>query len=180
MLISNNFYYYHTELQSFDSRLVQFIADVLQDMGDNTSAPKEWAFEEALNYLHISGTFRNSLSQRLDNILVPILVKIIGLIDKNFNLSIIYKHHDKMDSPIARLWLEIFADRNLCKLGYEDVFTDKNKEQEQWVPGIGASRSEHYYKCCFPFSWLCREAINLELIKLAGINLLDFSACISV
>ena len=138
-------------------------------MDNKNPEAKDWAFKEALKHSQISGTFRNALSRRLDKILLPILAKIIGLIDKNFNLTIIHEHRDskKISSPIAKLWLEIFSERTLCKLSYEDIFTDNMTQTKKWVPGIGASLSDHFYKCQFPFSWICREIINFQKLDSA-------------
>ena len=125
---------------------------------------KDWAFNEALKHSQISGTFRNALSRRLDKILLPILAKIIGLIDKNYNLTIIHEHRDniKILSPVAKLWLEIFSERTLCRVSYEDIFSSNNvTKTKKWVPGIGATLSDQFYKCTFPFSWICREVINV-------------------
>ena len=134
-------------------------------MDEKYSKAKEWAFEEALKHSQISGTFRNALSRRLDKILLPILAKIIALIDKNFNLTIIHDNRDskKILSPIARLWLEIFSERKLCRISYEEVFTTNNETKtKKCIPRIGASVSDHFYKCHFPFSWICREVINVQ------------------
>ena len=168
------------EKSSFDCRLVQFVTAILKEMDDINPKAKDWAFEEALKHSQISGTFRNALSRRLDKILLPILAKIIALIDKNFNLSIIHNHRDniKLSSPIAKVWLEIFSERSLCKICYDDIFTTNNVTRaKKWVPGIGATLSEHFYKCHFPFSWICREVINVvkrdSSAILAGIELIS-------
>ena len=147
---------------SFDCRFVQFVTAVLKEVEDKNSKAQDWAFKEALRHSQISGTFRNALSQRLDQILLPILAKIIALIDKNFNLTIIHDHRDckKNLLPIAKLWLEIFSERKLCKISCEDVFTTDNVKKR--VPRIGASLSDQFYKCQFPFSWICREVINVQ------------------
>ena len=159
------FLFIYLDKSSFDYRLIQFVTAILKEMDNKNPKAKNWAFKEAIKHSQISGTFRNALSRRLDRILLPILAKIIGLIDKNYNLTIIHKHRDsrKISSPIAKLWLEIFSERTLCKLSYEDVFTDNNVTQiRKWVPGIGASLSDRFYKCEFPFSWICREIINVQ------------------
>ena len=165
LCISIFFFFIYIDKSSFDCRLVQFVTVVLKEMDDKNPEAKDWAFKEALKHSQISGTFRNALSRRLDKILLPILAKVIALIDKNFNLTIIHEHRDsiKISSPIAKLWLEIFSERTLCRISYEDVFTDNNVTQtKKWVPGIGASLSDHFYKCRFPFSWICREVINVQ------------------
>ena len=145
--------------------MVQFVTGVLKEIDDINPEAKDWVFEEALKHSQISGTFRNALSRRLDKILLPILAKIIALIDKNFNLTIIHVHRDntKISSPIARLWLEIFSERTLCRITYEDIFTTNNvAKTKKWIPGIGATLSDKFYTCSFPFSWICREVINVQ------------------
>ena len=148
-------------------------------MDDKNPEAEGWAFEEALKHSQISGTFRNALSRRLDKILLPILAKIIALIDKNFNLTIIHENRDntKISSPIAKLWLEIFSEKTLCKISYEDIFTTNNvAKAKKWIPGIGATLSDQFYKCQFPFSWICREVINIQKCNsavLAGMKLKD-------
>ena len=159
---------------------MKFVSAVLKEMDDKLPQAKEWAFKVALNHSQIGGTFRNALSRRLDEILLPILAKIIGLIDKNYNLTIIHDNRDseKIASPIAKIWLEIMSDRNLCKITYEDVFTDGVRKQRTLIPGIGASRSDHFYKCQFPFSWICRSVINsrkCDAALLAGMLVYNMS-----
>ena len=152
-------------MSSFDCRLVQFVTAVLKEMDSINPEAKDWAFDEALKHSQISGTFRNALSRRLDKILLPILAKIIALIDKNFNLTIIHENRDskKISSPIAKLWLEIFSERSLCRISYEDIFSTNNvSKTKKWVPGIGVTLSDQFYKCTFPFSWICREVINAQ------------------
>ena len=164
-LMHEYFLFSFIDKSSFDCRLVQFVTVVLKEINDKIPDAKNWACKEALKHSQISGTFRNALSRRLDKILLPILAKVIALIDKNFNLTIIHEHRDskKISSPIAKLWLEMFSEQTLCKLSYEDVLTDNNVTQtKKWVTGIGASLSDHFYKCTFPFSWICREVINVQ------------------
>jgi len=132
---------------------------------------KEWAFDKASMYSQITGTFRNALSQRMDQTLLPVLAKVIGLIDKNYNLSIIHSNRnaESITSPLARIWLEFFSNRNLLSITYKDVFTEKNiMKPNKWVPGIGASLSDYVYKCKFPFSWICQDTINSQKKKIAS------------
>ena len=164
VLYSIVIYIIYVDKSSFYCRLVHFVTVVLKEMDDKNPTLKQWAFEEALKHSQLSGTFRNTLSRKLDKILLPILAKIIALIDKNFNLSIIHAHCDskKISLPIAKLWLEIFSEQSLCKISYEDIFTNNVTQAKKWIPGIGASLSDHFYKCTFPFSWICRDVINIQ------------------
>ena len=165
MCINIDYVFIYADKSSFDFRLIQFVTAVLQEMDLKNSKTKEWALEEALKHAQISGTFRNTLSQRLDKILLPILVQIIALIDKNFNLTIMHDNRDSIKklSPIAKLWLEIFSERKLCKISYEEIFTTTDVvKTKKWVPRISASFSDHFYKCQFPFSWICQAVINFQ------------------
>jgi len=145
-------------------------------MDEKLPQTKEWAFKVALKHSQISGTYRSALSRRLDEILLPVLAKIIQLIDMNYNLTIIHNNRDseRIESPIAKIWLGIMSHRNLCKITYEDIFTSIAKEQRRQLPGIRASQSDYFYQCQFPFSWICRNEINSriqDIMKLKGMNL---------
>ena len=127
--------------------------------------PRNWAFFESIESrkLRQSGTFRNCLSRRFDEIIVPIFAEILSIIDKNYNLNLIHGEPDQ-SSLTAQLWLGIFANNQICRFSYSDIIT-KGQQQRQHndrirVPGIGKLLASPEYKCKFPFSWLIRDAIN--------------------
>jgi len=169
------FHLSHTELLSFDYKFVQFVISVLKEIDETLPQTKEWAFKVALRHSQINGTYRRALSRRLDDILLPILAKIIQLIDMNYNLTIIHNNRDseRIVSPIAKIWLGIMSHRKLCKITYEDIFPSIVKKQKRQVPGIRASQSDYFYECQFPFSWICRKEIDSriqDVLKLKGMS----------
>ena len=94
---------------------------------------------------------------------MPIFAEILGTIDKNYNLSLIHDAPDQ-SSLIAKLWLGIFANKQICTFSYNDVVL-KNQQQQQHnyrirVPGIGALLALPDYRCKFPFSWIVKDTID--------------------
>ena len=125
----------------------------------------DWAFFVSMETKKLlqGGTFRNSLSRKLDEIIVPIFAEILSVIDKNFNLNLIHNAPDK-SSLIARVWLGIFADRKICHFNYNDMVA-KNQQQHSYrsrVPGIGSLLASPDYVCKLPFSWLVKDAIDSQ------------------
>ena len=129
--------------------------------------PRNWAFFESIESkkLRQSGTFRNCLSRRFDEIIVPIFAEILSIIDKNYNLNLIHDEPDQ-SSLIAQLWLGVFANNQICRFSYSDIIT-KSQQQKQHndrvrVPGIGKLLASPEYKCQFPFSWVIKDVINSQ------------------
>ena len=127
---------------------------------------KDWALSVSMQSkkLRQGGTFRNCLSRKFDEIVVPIFAEILSVIDKNFNLNLIYNAPDQ-SSLIARLWLDIFADKKICCFNYNDMVAKDQKQQLNYrsrVPGIGALLASPRYVCKFPFSWLVKDAIDSQ------------------
>ena len=128
--------------------------------------PTNWAFEESMasKKLRQSGTFRNCLSRKFDEVIVPIFAKILGSIDKNYNLSLIHNVKDDQSSLIAKMWLGIFADKQVCRFSYNDFATKSQQQQKNRgkVPGIGTLLASPDYICKFPFSWLVKDGIDSQ------------------
>ena len=125
----------------------------------------DWAFFVSMESRKLlqGGTFRNSLSRKFDEVIVPIFAEILSAIDKNFNLNLIHNAPDQ-SSLIARLWLGIFIDRKICHFNYNDMVA-KNQQQHYYrprVPGIGTLLASPDYVSMFPFSWLVKEAIDSQ------------------
>ena len=140
---------------------------MLQERDSDMPDPKNWAFLESMQSkkLRQSGTFRNCLSRKFDEVIVPIFAEILSIIDKNYNLNLI---HDELDqsSLIAQLWLGIFANKQICRFSYNDIIA-KSQQPQQYnyrsrVPGIGALLASPEYACRFPFSWLIKDIINSQ------------------
>lgn len=76
-----------------------------------------WAFHESMESkkLRQSGTFRNCLSRKFDEVIVPIFAEILSVIDKNFNLDLIHNAPNQ-SSLLVKLWLGIFANKKFAIL----------------------------------------------------------------
>ena len=95
---------------------------------------------------------------------MPIFAEILSVIDKNYNLNLIHGEPDQF-SLIARLWLGIFANNQICRFSYSDIVTKGQQQKEHdrvRVPGIGKLLASSEYKCRFPFSWIIRDVINSQ------------------
>ena len=154
------------EEKKFHHILVEHISSVLQERDSIMPNSKNWVFLESVESkkLRQGGTFRNCLSKKFDEVIVPIFAEILGAIDKNYNLSLI---HDAPDhsSLIAQLWLGIFGSKQICKFTYNDVVLKHQQQQHNYrikVPGIGALLASPNYRCKFPFSWLVKDTIDYQ------------------
>ena len=153
--------------KKFHHILVEHISSVLQERDAIIPDSKNWVFLESVESkkLRQGGTFRNCLSKKFDEVIVPIFAEILGIIDKNYNISLIHDAPDQ-SSLIAKLWLDIFANKQICIFSYNDVVL-KNQQQQQHnyrvrVPGIGALLALPNYKCKFPFSWIVKDIIDSQ------------------
>ena len=150
--------------RQFHHILIQHISNVLSEKDSGVTNPADWAFEESMESkkLRQGGTFRNCLSRKFDEVIVPIFAKILSSIDKNYNLSLI---HNDQSSVAAQLWLDIFANKQVCRFSYND-FVTKGQQQQQKdkgkVPGIGTLLASPDFVCKFPFSWLVKDAIDSQ------------------
>lgn len=114
----------------------------------------EWVLTEALsaNKLEVGGTFRNVLSRKVDEIVIPIFAKIIACIDCNYNLNLIDPKAEH--SPLSQFWLAMFREPKILQLKYSQMV------QGDKVPGIGGRKSTTDFKCQMPFFWLVRHALD--------------------
>jgi len=128
---------------------------------------KDWAYLESVDSkkLRQGGTFRNCLSRKFDEVIVPIFAEILSSIDKNYNLSLIHHVKDDQSSLIAQLWLGIFANKQVCRFSYDDIVAKNQRQPQNYrgkVPGIGTLLASPDYICKFPFSWLIKDAIDSQ------------------
>jgi hypothetical protein len=129
--------------------LIHHIHKILQDSDDICEDRKEWVSNEAINVksLQYGGTFRNVLSRKVDEVVVPIFSEIIAAIDQNYNLNILIKQ-DK-NPALSQFWLNIFSDSSIMQFDY---ITSKEP--------IPVRKAEGGFDSCFPFSWLVYEIIE--------------------
>ena len=135
--------------------LVEHITNVLEQHDQVHPAESKWIVNEAMNAknLHQGGTFRNVLSRKVDQVVIPIFSEIIAAIDQNCNLNLIDPNDEH--APLSQLWLHIFSDPNIVKFDYNDMITDKHQ-----LIGLGGRRSRSDFKCHLPFSWLIHDSVN--------------------
>ena len=93
--------------------------------------------------------------------------EILGTVDKNYNLSLIHDAPNQ-STLVAKLWLGIFANKQICTFSYNDVVLKHQQQQQQQhnyrirVPGIGALLASPDYRCEFPFSWVVKDTIDSQ------------------
>ena len=104
----------------------------------------------------------NSLTRKLDDIVIPRLTDIIAFVDKSNNLSLLQTE----TTPLSQLWLRIFASKRAIEaLRFSDM-----------VGGEKITINHEQFACKFPFSWLVTElmdshweaAVSTEGILLGG------------
>ncbi len=106
--------------------------------------------------LQHGGTFRNALSRKVDQVIIPIFSEIIASIDQNYNLDLI--DPESSNPSLAQFWLSMFRECGVMQFNYVDMIT---RPRDQ-VPGIGGRKSGEDYKCELPFSWLIYDAVNSQ------------------
>ena len=153
--------------KKFHHILVEHINSILQERDAIIPDSKNWVFLESVESkkLRQGGTFRNCLSKKFDEVIMPIFAEVLGTVDKNYNLSLIHDAPNQ-STLVAKLWLGIFANKQICTFSYNDVVL-KNQQQQQHnyrirVPGIGALLASPDYRCKFPFSWVVKDTIDSQ------------------
>ena len=120
----------------------------------------EWVLMEAMNEkrLQSGGTFRNVLSRRLDEVVVPIFAEILAFVDRYSNLDLISKNNQ--DQPRDLFWLTVFTDESLCKFSFEKIAMGGGLTHQ--IPGVSGKRVSIFdeFKCQFPFFWLINDAVD--------------------
>ena len=140
---------------TFYGVLVKQILSVLKER-DELMNDREWVLKEAMSgkKLQSGGTFRNVLSRKLNEVVVPIFAKILAAIDHYSNLNIV--GHTNPSHRLHQLWLEIFKNHSLCSFSFEQMTGGEH------ILGVGGKRATLYdeFKCRFPFFWLIKEVMD--------------------
>ena len=144
--LSDDSYFYAT--------LVRHILFVLKEREEILDEDSGWVLNEAMSKrkLQSGGTFRNVLSRKLDEVIIPIFAEVLVSIDRYSNLDLVRK-----GSPphIRQLWLSAFP--ILCKFSYADITTQGGDQ----LAGMGQRRStSSEFQCQFPFFWLVKETVD--------------------
>lgn len=151
----HNLSIYFVEFTQFYGALVQHIFKVLEERDQVRTDEKEWVINEAMNAKNLQhgGTFRNVLSRRVDDVVIPVFSEIIAIIDQNFNLDLIDPKNES--TLLSQFWLSMFRDSSIMQFNYSDMVTPR-----EHVPGVGGRKSGEDFKCELPFSWLIHEAVD--------------------
>ena len=148
-LLSDNSLFYAT--------LVRHIHSVLQQREEVVGEETEWVIGEAMNgkKLQSGGTFRNVLSRRLDEVIIPIFAEVLVHVDGYSNLDLLKR---KGAPPhVQQLWLSAFACPALCSFSY----TEMAVQGESGLAGMGQRKSSsEMFPCRFPFFWLIKETVD--------------------
>ncbi len=137
--------------------LINHIFKVLQERDRTKKGEKEWMIKEAMNprSLQHGGTFRNALSRKVDEVIIPVFGEIIGSIDQNYNLDLI--DPKDINSSLSQFWLSMFRESGVMQYNYADMINPREQ-----VPGVGERKAGEDYKCEMPFSWLIHEAVDSQ------------------
>ena len=142
------------DITEFHGVLINHISKVLQERDQVWDEGEEWIVKEAMNprSLQHGGTFRNALSRKIDEVIIPIFSEIIGSVDQNYNLDLIDPKSG--NAPLFQFWLSMFRENGIMQFNYSDMITPREQ-----VPGVGGRKTGKDYKCELPFSWIIHEAV---------------------
>ena len=144
---------------TFFGALVKHILSVLKER-DKIVQEGEWVLMEAKNEkrLQSGGTFRNVLSRKLDEVVVPIFAEILAFVDHYSNLDLISKN--SQDQPRDLFWLTVFTNESLCKFSFEQIAMGGGSTHQ--IPGVSGKRVSVFdeFKCQFPFFWLIKDTVD--------------------
>ncbi len=148
---------FFSDTKQFHGVLIKHISNVLEERDQIREDEKEWVVKEAMNpkSLQHGGTFRNALSRKVDEVIIPIFSEILASIDQNYNLDLIDPRNDNI--PLSQFWLSMFRECGVMQFNYTDMITPREQ-----VPGVGGRKAGEDYKCELPFSWLIHEAVDSQ------------------
>ena len=108
--------------------------------------------------LQSGGTFRNVLSRKLDEVVVPIFAEILAFVDHYSNLDLISR--GDQDKPRDLFWLFVFTNESLCKFSFEQIAMGGSLAHQ--IPGVSGKRISTHdeFKCQFPFFWLIKDTVD--------------------
>ena len=130
---------------------------LLQERESDKPDLSYWVLDEALNSssLEAGGTFRNVLSHKIDEVVIPIFAQIIANIDRNYNLDHIINPKAE-DTPLVQFWLTMFRDPQVQQLQYSEMV------QGGKVAGLEGRILYRDFKCKLPFFWLIKDAVDSQ------------------
>ena len=141
----------------FYAALVRHIHSVLREREEVIEESDEWVVSEAMsgNRLQKGGTFRNVLSRKLDEVVIPIFSEVLVRVDRYYNLDLVTRK--RAPSHVRSLWLTVFTCYELCGVSYTEMFV----HNEDGLAGIRKRKSiDNEFQCQFPFFWLINETLD--------------------
>ena len=135
---------------------------ILLKQRENILKEEGWALMEALNEkgLQTGGTFRITLSRRLDEVVIPIFAEVLAFIDRYSNLALISKPNQ--NQPRDLFWMTVFTNESLCKFSCEQIAMGGGLEHQ--ISGVAGKQLFFFneFNCQFPFFWLIKDTIDAQ------------------
>ena len=144
----------------FHGILIKHIHNLLQEREEVLRDEKNWVVKESMdirNLLH-GGTLCNTLSRKVDQVLVHIFAEILTVIDQNFNLNLMDSSNS--DTPLSQFWLRMFSYSNIMQFTFTNFV-----EGRDHLPGIGARKAGTEFECKLPFSWIIYQTLHSQWDK---------------
>ncbi|KAK5599708.1 hypothetical protein CRENBAI_016743 [Crenichthys baileyi] len=123
----------------------------------NTLSKSHWVLKEASNIdaLQEGGTFRHTLWKRVQAVVVPILARLVSVIDRDQNMDLLL---DKNSSELVkRLWLDIFSNEKLLEISH--LMLDPSSETRTILVQNYIAQDRNMC-CSMPFSWRIKDYLE--------------------
>ncbi|CAL9693293.1 unnamed protein product [Knipowitschia caucasica] len=117
---------------------------------DSTIWSNNWVMREASNIdaLQEGGTFRNTLWNRIQAVVIPMLAHLVAISDRDQNLNLLLDKNCGL--PLKKLWLDIFGNDKLLQINSESRTV---LVQNYITPKMRVG-------CSMPFSWRIRDYLE--------------------
>ena len=139
----------------FYAALVRHIHSVLREREEVIAESDEWVVSEATSRkrLQNGGPFRNILSRKFDEVVIPIFVEVLVRVDRYCNLDLVTQK--RAPSHVRSLWLTVFTCYELCGFSYTEMSV-----HEKDGPAGKRKSIDYEFQCQFPFFWLIKETLD--------------------
>ena len=147
----------------FHGVLIKHIHNLLQEREEEFGDEKNWVVKESMdnkNLLH-GGTLCNTLSRKVDQVLVHIFAEILTVIDQNFNLNLM--DSSNTNTPLSQFWLRMFSNSRIMQFKFTHFVDGRDH-----LPGIGARKAGSEFMCKLPFSWIIYQTVHSLWDKVKG------------
>uniref|UniRef100_A0A3B3SIZ5 RING-type E3 ubiquitin transferase n=1 Tax=Paramormyrops kingsleyae TaxID=1676925 RepID=A0A3B3SIZ5_9TELE len=131
--------------------LIRKLVLLLAQQEEKMLSPREWVSKEARKRLALQeGGTLHTLWRCLQNMLTPVLALVLGVLDRDANLDLLY--HAEVDEGLVCLWLDILEDQQTL-----EVVMPKNSPADEEIPvQCNLLLAGEVHPCAAPFSWLIR------------------------